>query len=80
MPVYGGFVPTDIVPVTPNDSTDLPFTGYGLRVGADGDVSVVTGAGETRTIPMKVGQVLPLVIARVRATGTDATGIMVFKQ
>lgn len=67
--------------VTPADGTDLPVDAKGI---ADG--LYVTGAGNVAcyllgnpgvsvTIPMLAGQVLPIAVTRVLATGTTATGI-----
>lgn len=68
----------DVVDITTSDSTDQnPLLSYrGFMVTAAGDVSVVTKAGTTVTIPgCVVGTVYPIGVSRFRATGTTATGI-----
>lgn len=61
--------------VTPSDSEDLGHLSRALWVGAEGDVTVVTGGGETVLFTGARGW-LPGRIARVAATGTTATGIV----
>lgn len=71
----------DIVPVTPSDSADIVEGAVALGITcktAAGNVSIVTVEGNTRTYPIAVGEVLPVGISRVRATGTTATGIWAY--
>jgi hypothetical protein len=67
---------TDILPITPNDSTDLPDVAIALYVESGGVVvfdSVANSA--TRTVTVGDGAILPVGARRVRATGTTANGI-----
>ncbi len=80
-PFHGRAVPiggpaTDIVPVTPDDATDLPDAAIALFVTIGGDVvfDTVRGGGP-RTVTVSDQTLLPVGIVRVRATGTTATGI-----
>lgn len=66
---------TDILPVTPSDTTDLPFVASALYVESGGTVSIVTVRGQTRTVTVGDLSLLPVGVVRVRATGTNATGI-----
>ena len=66
---------TDALPVTPDDSADLPNVAIGLYVESAGTVVVDTASGQTRTIEMADFAILPLGIRRVRATGTTAAGL-----
>ncbi|MFZ1479144.1 MAG: hypothetical protein WAT25_00045 [Paracoccaceae bacterium] len=66
---------TDIMPVTPSDSTDLPRVAIALYVETGGTVSLVTVVGQTRTVVLADYSILPVGTQRVRATGTTATGI-----
>jgi len=66
---------TDALPVTPNDDSDLPHFALGLYVETGGMISVITIAGQTRSIKLPDYAILPLGIRRVRSTGTTATGI-----
>jgi hypothetical protein len=66
---------TDALPVTPEDSADLPYVALGLYVETGGEISLVTVAGETRSIVVADFSILPVGVRRVRATGTTATGI-----
>ena len=68
--------------VTPSDGSDLtgePF--FALFIGVGGDVKVDMASG-TGTVVLKncaSGQLLPLMVERVYATGTTATNIIAFK-
>lgn len=66
---------TDILPVTPSDSTDLPVVASALYVVTGGTLSVVTVRNETRSIEVGDLSLLPVGIRRVRASGTTASGI-----
>lgn len=67
------------VAVTPNDSTNNVGAGnvaIGLWVTGTGDVSWIDVDGNTTTVTgITAGTMLPGSFARVRATGTTATGI-----
>lgn len=65
----------DALPVTPDDSTDLPHVAVGLYVETGGSIVLDTVTGETRTLMIADFAILPLGVRRVRATGTTATGI-----
>lgn len=69
----------DLVSITPNDATDLTEVVRDIRVGAvGGDVVVITAAGTTITFPgtMPGEHLGPFAVARVKATGTAATGLV----
>lgn len=70
--------PADIAfNVTPSDSLDLPIASRGLYVGGAGNLAVTTTAGYNATFAdVPAGSIIPLRAARVRATGTTATGIV----
>ena len=65
----------DALPVTPNDSIDLPQIAIGLYVQTGGTVVIDTVAGQTRTLNVADFSILPIGVRRVRATGTTATGL-----
>lgn len=66
---------TDILPVTPDDASDLPEVALALYVEAGGSISIVTERGITRTVVVDDLTILPVGTRRVRATGTTASGI-----
>lgn len=67
----------DAFAVTPNDGADLASVTRGLWIGVAGDVSVVTLKGTTVTLKgAPSGSLIPVRVARVRATGTTATNIV----
>lgn len=66
---------TDIFPITPSDSTDLANVALALYVETKGAVRFVSRAGQTRTVTLGDGAILPVGVKRVLATGTTATGI-----
>lgn len=66
----------DIAPVTPNDSADLATSGV-LYVETGGALVIDTSRTASRTVNVANNSWLPVVVKRVRATGTTATGIHV---
>ena len=68
-----------LVAITPSDSTDLTTVVRDIRVGSvGGDVVVITTDGQTITLAATMpGERLgPFQVARVKATGTAATGLV----
>ena len=65
------------VSVTPSDSEDLPHGATrALYVGETGDVEVVYENGMEDTLPnLQGGGFYPLMVVRVKASGTTATGL-----
>ncbi|MEK1908183.1 MAG: hypothetical protein AAAB13_20615 [Pseudomonas sp.] len=62
--------------VTPNDSTDLPYTSRALFIGGAGNVAVIMAGGQTVTFTgVTAGALLPIRVSRVLSTGTTATTI-----
>jgi len=63
--------------ITPSDSTNLPQgKAYGFRVTGAGNVRYIGEDGNTDTIVgLTAGERWPVVVTRVLATGTTATGI-----
>ncbi|MGR3661613.1 MAG: spike base protein, RCAP_Rcc01079 family [Paracoccaceae bacterium] len=66
---------TDILPVVPDDATDMQNVAIALYVETGGSLSVVTTRGGVRSISVANNSILPVGIRRVNATGTTATGI-----
>lgn len=66
---------TDIIPVTPDDTTDLPVMAMSVFVETGGVLRIVTRRGETREVLLDDQTLLPVVVRRVLATGTTATGV-----
>lgn len=67
---------SNFVAVTPSDSAELAVLPRFLIIGTAGNVSLVNADGQSVTIPVQAGQVLPLRPSKVNATGTTATGIV----
>lgn len=68
----------DMVPVTPNDSTDNVGTdnvAVGLYVTVSGNVTFLTKDGVERTVTVPNNFYLVCSVSRVKSTGTTATGI-----
>jgi hypothetical protein len=64
--------------VTPNDGANLAVVTRGLYVGTGGDLSLIL-KGDSAPVSLAgvaSGSVLPLRVARVRATGTTASDIV----
>jgi len=66
---------TDIIPVTPDDVTDLPEVAIALFIETGGQLSFLTARNGVRTVTVVDQTILPVGIRRVNATGTTATGI-----
>lgn len=73
-PVYAG-IASDIIPISPSDTEDLPFVASALYIEGAGTVVYVTAAGETRTVNVPDFFTLPTGAKRVLATGTNASNI-----
>lgn len=68
------------VAVTPSDATDLPeIASTALLVTATGNLSVVMEkGGQIDLLSVAANTLLPLRVARVRATGTTATVVALY--
>jgi hypothetical protein len=62
--------------VTPSDTQDLPWPARALTALTDGQVRVTSVDGDTATLFLWAGCVLPVQVKRVLATGTTSTGIV----
>lgn len=63
--------------ITKNDDNELTYVTKGLYVGGDGDVAVRMFDGTDVTFAnVPAGTILPIMVKRVLATGTDATSIV----
>ncbi|WP_417247858.1 spike base protein, RCAP_Rcc01079 family [Celeribacter sp.] len=69
---------TDILPVVPDDSTDLSTTAVALYVETGGTLTVNTIKGETRSFTVGDLAIVPIGVTQVHATGTSASGIHAF--
>lgn len=70
--------------ITPSDSADIANIGDGgvvVYVGVGGDLVVDTLGGQTAVTfkNMGSGQILPVVVKRVRSTNTTATNLVAIK-
>lgn len=68
----------DMVPVTPNDSTDNVGAGnvaIGLYIETGGDVVFLNKDGNERTVTVPDFHTLTCSVSRVKSTGTTATSI-----
>jgi len=66
---------TDMMPVAPDDTTDLPVLALSLFIEVGGSLRMITRRGETREVQIDDQTLLPVAVRRVLATGTTATGI-----
>ena len=68
---------TRYVNVTPNNSADLAEVSRAIRVGGAGDLTVIRADGISVLFSnCSAGEVLPIRVARVMATGTTATNLV----
>lgn len=62
--------------ITPSDSEDLDFLTRQIRItGNAGNIAVIWADGTESIEPVAAGDIFAWRIARVKATGTTATGI-----
>lgn len=74
--IYNTMVGLDLVPITPNDSVDLPTAARAIRcTGTGGTLRMVTIKGSLRNTVIAANEVLIVGAVRVHATGTAATGL-----
>ena len=66
---------TDILPVLPDDVTELQEVAIALYVETGGALSIVTARGNGRTVTVADRSILPVGVRQVHATGTTASGI-----
>jgi hypothetical protein len=69
--------PQHLALVSPDDGADLPHVSQWVFLATAGTLSVVTRGGESLVTPVLPAGWHLLELARIRATGTTATGIMV---
>lgn len=63
--------------ITPSDTTDLTYITRAIYIGAAGNLVVTPlQGGSDVTYAVLAGQILPVRVTRVKATGTTATGIV----
>jgi len=72
---------TGVINITPSDTVPIPQTpgSQGVRsfyVNVAGNVTYQSGNGVTAVFPAAAGQIIPIKLAWVYATGTTATGIV----
>lgn len=73
-------VASDLVPVTPNDTTDLAEPGRAIRCrpdGAAGTLRFSTNTNVVRNTYIDAGETILVAVTRVHATGTTATNLEV---
>lgn len=73
--IYSTIVGTDLVPITPNDDTDLDLFARAIRVGGAGTLRITTLRGNVRNTSVAAGELLLVGARRVHETGTTATGL-----
>lgn len=66
----------DAYMITPSDSENLPVQVRAIRAANGGDLHVITYSGTERTLTLLDGEILTLVVRKVFATGTTATGLL----
>lgn len=77
----GTNVGSDLVPVAPSNSENLPTAGRAIRCrpdGTGGALKIVTNAGVERTTYIAPGETLWVAVIKVFLTGTAATNLEVY--
>lgn len=66
------YLPADMFDVVaPSDSAFLPWLTREIHIPADGNLAVVRPDGVSKTIPVLAGQVIPIQVGKILATGTS---------
>lgn len=71
-------VAPDLVPITPNNDTNLPTPARAIRCrgdGASGTLRITTQSGQVRNTYIAAGETLLVAAFRVHVAGTTATGL-----
>lgn len=68
---------THLIEVTPDDGADLVHPSRAINVSGAGAVRVTTMTGDTATVHVAAGIAFPVRAARIWATGTTASGVVV---
>ena len=66
----------DGVEVTPDDDNDLARPAAAVVAASDGMIQVTAAGGTVLSLYANAGFTLPVLVDRVHATGTTATGIV----
>lgn len=74
MSTINSSIAVDTFPITPHDINANKSYGIKCR-GTAGNVAVITANGNSRIIPMTVGELDPIKVKQVLASGTTATGL-----
>jgi hypothetical protein len=72
---------SDLVPVVPSNSDNLPTAGRAIRCrpdGVSGALKFVANSGEMRETYINAGETLLVAVLKVFATGTAATKLEVY--
>ena len=67
------------IAVTPSDTVDLAVPSRYLYVGGEGSLTVIMAGPDGNTVLFPVlnsADVLPIIVSRVKSTGTTATSIV----
>lgn len=68
-----------IADVTPSDTHQFDVINRAIWVGTGGNLSVVTYGGDSTTIMnVQDGSLLPLIVKRIKSTGTTASNIQIW--
>lgn len=79
-PPTGIMTAFDAFAVAPSNSNDLATVARALYVGNTGDITLDTPESTSILFSnVQAGSILPVMVKRVRATGTTATGIVALK-
>lgn len=77
MSSYPVYISNDVIPITPSDTVDL-VDGVIECTGVTGTVAVRTTADFDRTYTIAAGGTLKCTVKKVYATGTTATGLVLY--
>jgi hypothetical protein len=69
---------TQAVAVTPDNDNDLANPCRALYIGSSGTLRVTIGGAVVNFAAVTAGDIIPMVVTRVHATGTGASGIVAF--
>ena len=77
-PIQLASMARDVNTITPSDSVFFDIIPIAIRISTAGNLHVITAKDSERTITVSAGEILPVGLKKIYATGTTATGFLAY--